>query len=131
MQHIAKLFGTSLDQDDFETTKTTLSKDCVYDIGSETLVGATAICNSYEQNMIEGHKKMDKLEWGKSWIEPISSSDFFVHFTDYLMHKGETYTHRCKQRLTIENDKIVKIQHIHDEEEAKELRAFYDRVGIP
>ena len=131
MKQIAELFGTSLDQDDFETTKTTLSDNCQYDIGSEVLVGATAICNSYEQNMIEGHKKMDKLEWGKSWIEDLGNNEYFVHFTDYLTHKGETYTHRCKQQLTIENDKIIKIKHIQNETESKKLRAFYDRVGIP
>jgi len=106
MEQIAKLFGTSLDQDDFETTKTVLSDNCEYDIGSETLVGAIAICNSYEQNMIAGRKKMDKLEWGKSWIESINDNQYFVHFTDYLTHKGETYTHCCKQKLTIAFTKI-------------------------
>lgn len=125
------LFGTSLDVDDFPTTAMLLSDDCTYDIGNEVLRGPDAICNSYEQNMIAGRKKLDKLEWGKSRIEPLNDNEYYVHFTDYLTHKGKDYTHRCKQKLTINNDsKITHIQHIHDEEEQLRLDDYYRSVGL-
>jgi len=131
MKNIAIKFGTSLDQDDYKTTRQLLSSDCEYIIGSEILIGPQAISDSYEQNMIEGKKKMDKLEWGKSRIEDITESEFFVHFTDYLTHKGESYTHRCKQKVTVNTDnKIIKIEHIDNAEEAEKLKAFYIKVGI-
>lgn len=131
MKEIAERFGQSLDNDEFNSTKELLSPDCKYIIGDETLIGPDDICGSYEQNMIEGRKKLDDLEWGKSRIESISDSEFFVHFTDYLTHKGEQYTHRCKQRLTLhESGKIVLIEHIHDQEEQDKLDEYYRRVGL-
>ena len=131
MEAIAKRFGESLDRDEFEVTKQLLSPDCKYHIGEDTLTGPEAICNSYEQNMIEGRKKLDELEWGQSRIEAISNNQFYVHFTDYLKHKGKAYTHRCKQKLTLNsNDLIIEIEHIHDEEEQSHLDAFYRSVGL-
>lgn len=131
MKNVATTFGTSLDNDDFETTKNLLTADCEYFIGDTILVGKDAIAGSYESNMIEGRNKMDKLEWGKSEIETISETEYFVHFTDYLTHKGETHIHRCKQKVSVNNDgKIFKIVHIHNAEEEQKLKMFYKRVGI-
>ena len=131
MEHIAKQFGTALDNDDFELAKRLLSPHCSYDIGDEVLHGPEAIAGSYEANMIEGRKKMDKLEWGQCTIETIEPGSYFVHFTDYLTHKGETYTFQCKQKLTVEADKIVRIEHIHDADAWEHLQAWYRSVGIP
>lgn len=127
----AILFGYFLDQDLFEPTKKLLSEDCRYIIGKDVLVGVDAICNSYESNMIAGRKKMDVLEWGKSRIEDLNEREFYVHFTDYLTHNSCKYTHRCQQKLTLNDEAlIVKIEHIHDDEEQKRLDAFYQSVGI-
>lgn len=128
----AQLFGTSLDQDDFATTKTVLSPDCRYLIGEDELVGPVAIAGSYEENMIAGRKKLDQLEWGQCRIEELSPTEFYVHFTDYLTHRSQSYTHRCKQKLTInENGLIVLIQHIDDPEEQAKLNSYYESVGLP
>lgn len=131
MKEIARRFGISLDNDQFEETKELLSRDCKYIIGSEVLIGPEKICQSYEQNMIEGRKKLDKLEWGQSRIEPLSDSEFFVHFTDYLSHKGLNHTHRCKQKLSIDDNlKIYKIEHIDDVDEQAKLKEFYKKVRL-
>ncbi len=53
---IAKVFGTSLDQDDFNLTASVLSEKWVYKIGTSPLNGPTEICNSYGENMIAGRK---------------------------------------------------------------------------
>ena len=127
---LATQFGESLDKDDFQQTIRLLSEDCVYRIGQESFVGPQAIVGSYEKNMIDGRAKLDKLVWGQSQIEPINESEYLVHFTDYLTHAGENFTHRCKQKLTFNHGKIVQIQHIDDPEEATKLAAFYSRVGI-
>jgi hypothetical protein len=128
---IAKVFGTSLDQDNFALTASVLDQDCIYKIGETTLVGPVNICNSYEENMIAGRKKLDELEWGKSKITRISENEFFVHFTDYLTHKNEKYTHRCKQKLTINSGgKINRIEHINDPEEQDRLDTYYRSVGL-
>jgi len=127
---IAKKFGASLDNDEFEITKIILSDDCEYLIGNDVLKGPDAICDSYEQNMVEGRKKLDKLEWGQSEIEEIKDSEYYVHFTDYLTHQGVDYTHRCKQRLRIKDQKIVSIEHVDDPEEQERLNEYYKSVGI-
>ena len=131
MKEIASQFGHSLDQDDFEATKKLLSPNCRYLIGEKTLIGPDAICQSYEQNMIEGRQKLDVLEWGQSRIEELGDSEFFVHFTDYLTHKGLKYTHRCKQKLSIDQDgQITRIEHIPNQEEQDRLDAYYRKVGL-
>lgn len=128
---IATEFGRSLDMDEFEQTKELLSTDCCYDIGDETLIGPERICGSYEQNMIDGRKKLDELEWGKSHIEELGDSSFYVHFTDYLTHKGQKHTHRCKQLLKVnESYKIYSIKHIHNQEEQNKLDNYYRSVGL-
>lgn len=131
MKEIAVQFGQSLDKDEFDTTKKLLDANCKYFIGEDVLVGPVNICQSYEQNMIEGRKKLDVLEWGQSSIDVISNTEFYVNFTDYLTHKGQSYTHRCKQKLTINNKKqIVLIEHIHNQEEQDSLDEYYKKVGL-
>jgi len=127
----AKAFGHALDQDDFLTAASLLSEDCKYLIGEDSLIGPKAICSSYEQNMIEGRKKFDTLEWGVSRIEKITDDSFLVHFTDYLGHKNINYTHRCSQKLGFNNEGLIQnITHIHDEAETLRLKAFYEKVGL-
>lgn len=131
MISIAKVFGTSLDQDNFELTATVLSDDCKYLIGENILTGPAEICNSYEENMLAGRKKLDQLKWGKSKITRINNNQFFVHFTDYLTHQNKKYTHRCQQKLTLNSEgKINYIEHIHDQDEQDKLDAFYESVGL-
>ncbi|NOQ70832.1 MAG: hypothetical protein GQ574_02455 [Crocinitomix sp.] len=128
---IAKVFGTSLDQDNFELTASVLSDDCIYIIGTDTLTGPLAICNSYEENMLAGRKKLDELQWGESKITRINENQFHVHFTDYLTHQNKKYTHRCQQKLSINSlGKISEIEHIHDQEEQDRLDAYYRIVGL-
>lgn len=130
-EEVATQFGVSLDNDDFELTGRLLSNDCVYDIGSDLIKGRKDICASYKENMIAGRKKLDVLEWGKSRIEPINDHEFIVHFTDYLTHKGNRFTHRCQQRLRINDEGLIKsIDHIDDPQEQKKLDSFYRSVGI-
>ena len=131
MKERAKQFGQSLDNDEYDRTKELLSEDCKYIIGKITLIGPNNICRSYEQNMIEGRKKLDVLEWGQSRIESINDVEFFVHFTDYLIHKGLKYTHKCKQKLRVNIDgQISLIEHVHDQEEQNRLDNFYKTVGL-
>ena len=130
-QEVAAQFGISLDNDDFETTKSLLSGDCSYIIGDTTLNGPVGICKSYKDNMIAGRKKLDDLVWGESRIEPLEDDKFYVHFTDYLYHKAQKYTHRCKQLLFVNADNLIcRIEHIHDEDEQERLNSFYREVGI-
>lgn len=80
--------------------------------------------------MITGRKKLDKLEWGESRIESLGDNQFFVHFTDYLEHKGKAYTHHCKQRLTISGSKIEKIEQMDDLDVQARLTTYYEGVGL-
>ena len=131
MESTAKQFGVALDNDDFALTRTTLSDDCRYETGKETLIGPTAICNSYEVNMIAGRNKFDELEWGKCRIEKLSDHQFYVHFCDHLTKNGITHIYRCKQKLTMnESGKISLIEHEEIPEERKRLNAFYKKVGL-
>ncbi len=128
---IAQLFGNSLDKDDYSTARMLLDNNCKYVVGNKVLIGPENITNSYENNMIEGRKKLDQLEWGQSKIEEISPNEFYIHFTDFLTHKKKKYIHRCKQKITIgSSDKIVQIEHVDDQEEQKRLNQYYESVGL-
>ena len=124
-------FGYLLGEDDFKRTESLLSEDCVYLIGDKKLVGPKAICGLYEQNMVAGRKKFDKLVWGEGIVESVSELAFYIHFTDFLTHKGITHVYKCKQKLSF-NDagKIIEIVHMPDEEEEKKAHAFYKKVGL-
>ena len=130
-EQIAIKFGSTLDNDQFELTKKLLSDDCNYFIGEAVLTGPDEICNSYEQNMVEGREKLDTLEWGESSIESIDDKKFIVHFTDYLTHKNKRHIHRCEQILNFNNDGLIcKITHIENPEEKEKLAEFYKAVGL-
>jgi len=130
MIELVKKFGRALDKDDFTTAAETLADDCIYDIGSEKLIGPAAICGSYEQNMIEGRKKLDKLEWGECKVEQLSEKEFYIHFTDYLGHAGKEFTFRCKQKVTVGNELIIRIEHLEEPEERERLNTWYREVGL-
>ena len=130
-KEVAFQFGNSLDKDDYARTRSVIADECEYLIGEKSLFGPVAIAKSYEDNMKEGKKKLDKLEWGECKIETINENEFFVHFTDYLGHKSIEYVHRCKQKITVgPNNKIVRIEHISDPAEQKRLDAYYKSVGL-
>jgi len=130
-KEVATQFGNSLDKDEYHITRSLLALECQYFIGTEKLTGPKDICHSYESNMIEGRKKLDKLEWGQSVIEAINDSQFYVHFTDYLTHKGKDYVHKCKQKLTLDSSyKIIRIDHVADAEEQESLNNYYKSVGL-
>ena len=131
LKEIAETFGTALDHDDFPTTENLIHQDCIYDIGSDIIVGPKEIVSSYEKNMIDGRKKLDELVWGESYVEALNENVFEVYFTDFLKHKGISHVHKCKQTLTItEEGKIIRIDHINLANEPEKLAAFYQQVGI-
>ncbi len=128
---IAKRFGRSLDQDQYEQTRQVLSPDCRYIIGDKIIKGPQAISDSYEQNMIEGKRKLDKLVWGECKIEAIDEQYFYVHFTDYITHKGQSYTHKCSQKVLVNDQMLIEqIEHIHNQNEMDNLHSFYKAVGV-
>jgi hypothetical protein len=128
---IAIQFGTFLDEDKFAEAQQLLHPNCEYLINGETLIGSQTIMDLYEKNSKEGHQKFDKLVWGKCRIETIDQDHYYVHFSDYLKHKGIEHTYRCKQKLTINDEqKITQILHCEIPEERKKLDAFYKQVGL-
>ncbi len=130
-EKLAIEFGEALDADDFPRAKELLSNGCEYLIGDQHLVGPDQIIQSYENNMLEGRRKLDDLVWGPSRIERIDDDSFFVHFTDYLTHRGQSHTHRCKQKITFDRSgQISRIDHIDDAEERSRLNSFYASVGL-
>lgn len=128
---IAQGFGKALDHDDFVSVRGLIDPECVYVFGESTLNGPVEIAQSYEQNMIEGRQALDELVWGESVAEAVSPNEFIVYFTDHIKHKGKTFIHRCKQKVTIGDSlRIIRIEHIVDPQEDQRLQNFYEQVGI-
>ena len=128
---IAEQFGQTLDADDFVAFRALLHPECVYQFRDTMMNGPAEIAGSYEKNMVEGKKKLDKLVWGKARIEEVSERVFDVHFTDYLGHQGLEHTYRCKQRVTVhEEGSVIRIEHVDDPVESEKLKEFYQKVGL-
>ncbi|MDG2012085.1 MAG: hypothetical protein P8J33_01175 [Pirellulaceae bacterium] len=128
---IAEEFGKALDQDNFEQLKKLLAPQCTYCIGDIELIGPEAIASSYEQNMLQGRETLDELAWGESGIQKVDENEFILHFTDHLKHRGQSFIHRCQQRIVVGEDKtIVEISHIANDDETHKLNEFYKKVGL-
>ncbi len=128
---VAQGFGKALDHDDFASVKGLIRPDCVYTVGESTHTGPDAIAASYEQNMTEGRARLDEVVCGQSVVEAVGENEFLIHFTDHIKHKGKSFIHRCKQKITIGDDlRIVRIEFINDDNEAKRLQDFYEQVGV-
>lgn len=128
---VAAGFGRALDHDEFDVARGLIDPACVYTIGDATFSGPDEITGSYEKNMIEGRKMLDELIWGESYVEEVTPNEFLIHFTDHIKHKGQSFIHRCKQKITIgESTRIVRIEHIDDPTESSRLKKFYEQVGI-
>ena len=128
---IAEKFGRALDHDDFGTVKKLVDPECVYSVGENQFTGPDAIAESYETNMLEGREKLDELVWGNSFVEEVEPDEFIIHFTDHIKHKGQSFIHRSKQRITIGPDsEITRIDHVDDPNESVRLKTFFEKVGI-
>ncbi len=127
----AQAFGNTLDQDDFEAFKKLIATSCTYKIGDRLLKGPDEIAGLYESNMKEGQQKFDFLEWGKSEVKKISENKFEVYFSDFLKHKGISHNYKCKQILTLNNEKkVINILHCEIDDQRDRLMAFYKKVGL-
>ena len=133
LKRIAVDFGRALDQDNFSLVASLVDEACIYELGDDWVIGPQDIAASYEKNMLEGRAKLDELVWGESGIEEVSDRDdqFIIHFTDHIKHQGQSFIHRCQQRVTVNKKlKIARIVHIDNEAESERLREFFKRVGV-
>jgi len=128
---VAKKFGVALDNDSFETALSCLDAQCIYDTGESTFSGAQAICDMYEQNMLEGRKKFDRLEWGNCEVKQTADREVSVYFSDFLEHQGIAHNYQCIQHLHFdEAEFVVRIEHREIGDNRERLTAFKKQVGL-
>ena len=128
---VARLFGTYLDNDQYDDFRSILAPVCLYEIGGEVLKDKDSIAGLYEKNMKEGKVKFDELQWGKSRVEQVTENKYDVFFSDLLKHKGIPQNYNCKQRVTVNDENLVcEIVHMELPGEKESLMEYYKKVGL-
>lgn len=126
---LATKLAKALDANDFDAASYFLADDCVYEIGTQRIVGRDKIIGSYKGN----------ADWAKSAIDEvmlesqISADDngFLITYTDKITHKGLKHIYRCQQILSLnEQGLVIKILHREIPGEKEGLQAFEAKAGI-
>ena len=126
----ARRFARSLDEEDYETTRSLLSPACVYEIGGRRHDGVEAILASYRAAADWVNANLDSVRYESS-VRAGADGGAVVDFVDHLEHGGRRLTHRCEQHLAFDGaGRIVSIRHVDPPGEAEAVRRFLDEAGL-
>ena len=126
---IVKKLAASLDSDNFNVTQSLLSKNCVYEIGTQKFVGPAEIVGSYKEHTTYAKNTFDKVVYESS-IKTISNNEFEITYTDVLLKSGRTHTYTCKQFVTVIDSLVAQIKHQEIPGEYEKLKQYYLSVGL-
>ena len=121
---IARKLARALDQEDYESARSWMEDDCVYEIRGETIVGADKIIASYRENAEAGRDRFDSVCFESS-VSSIGDGRVRIDYTDIVTRSGDTLIHRCAQLVEFgESDQACRIVHEDLEGEREALEAF-------
>lgn len=126
---IVRRFAEALDHEDYALARELLAEECVYRIRGEEHAGPEAIISSYQGNGDEAARSFDSIAY-RSAVRPEGAGSATIEFVDEIQHRGLSLTHRCEQRVAI-NDvgKIVRIDHADLPGERSRLESFRKSCG--
>ncbi len=130
VQRVAAAFAQALDHDDYVGAARWLASDAVYEIGERTLVGSVAILASYADASTWAAHAFDEVRY-ESEIGEADGDSVTVTYTDHLAKGGRRHTHRCRQRLTLNDEgRVSRIVHEEIAGEREALDAFFRATGV-
>ena len=122
--------ASALDNDDYETVVSLLSKDVSYHLGDKILTGPEAVAASYRDSSEMARRIFDSVEYGHGEPETTDGRIFAIAYTDTLTIGEETLVHNAHQTVTVDRGKGV-IHIINDEVPGESVRVdeFLERHG--
>lgn len=126
----AERFTKALDEDDFESAKASLARNCRYLVGEKDLHGPEAIIQSFREGSDRAKRVFDNVDYG-SEILKIDENSVTAQFTDLIQIKGQTLVYSSRQHLEFGEDGLI-IRIVHEEipGELETLEAILKRVGV-
>jgi hypothetical protein len=119
----------ALDANDFATASLFIANDCIYEIGSQYIVGRDKIIALYKENADWARTSIDDVVF-ESQVDA-EGDGFLVNYTDKITHKGMKHIYRCQQLLSFNKQGYVnKILHREIPGEKESLEAFETKAGI-
>jgi hypothetical protein len=120
----------ALDADDFDGVQRRLANDCVYRIGGQRHVGPEAVVASYRDGSQLARRLFDKVIFTHEIVSEPSADSVLVDYRDELIAGGEWFSHRSRQRITVEGGLVSRITDIPIPGEKEALAAFMQRHQI-
>jgi hypothetical protein len=126
----ARRFAEAPDHEDDHRAAALLAPGCTYRIRGDELSGPGPIVASYKGNGDEAAERFDQIAY-RSAVRPGHAGTATIEFADNISHAGRTLTHRCEQRISVDDaGRIARIEHIDLPGERERLCAFKAACGL-
>lgn len=128
---VVETLATALDEDDYDTARSVLDPEVVYEIGGNTLIGPDAVVDSYRKSSELAHQLFDEVAYDHEILGTDEGAAFRVRYRDLLTAGGETHAHFAEQEVTLGRHwVVVKIVDRPMPAEREKLEEFMARHGI-
>jgi len=125
----AQEWKAALDADDFAAAEALIAPDAVYSVAGDTLVGPSAILDSYRQASCAAHAAFDAVGY-RSTIVAETDRDIAIRFFDDLRFGDRTHVHQCEQDVELSNEGLItRIRHRDIPGQRELVRQFMSEVG--
>ena len=115
-------FASSLDAEDYQSARSCLAHNCVYESPNGDLTGP-AIIDSYKVNGESARKRFYSIVYSHE-VVPLSGGSYLVTFIDELYSNRGSHVFRCNQRVCVADGQIVRIIHEEIPGERDKLNAY-------
>jgi limonene-1,2-epoxide hydrolase len=130
-QTVVEEFADALDADDFDVVQRRLTNDCVYLVGKQRHVGPEAVVASYRDGSHLARRLFEDVIFSHVIVSEHGADSVLVEFRDELLAGGEWFSHRSRQRITVQDGGLVsRIEDIPIPGEGGALADFMQRHGI-
>jgi len=123
---IAQQFAALVDGTNFDEAAALLAEDCAYQYSEGKYQGRDNIINIYRQNHLQSEKIFDERVYS-SKVEETAEGTYKIDFIDKIRKGNAWHDFKCYQIVTVEDGKIVAIDHHEYIGETELLRAFYNK----
>lgn len=125
---VAERLAGALDAEDYSTVTSLLHDECLYSCRGETYRGPEAIVDSYRAAGDGAEREFDEVRY-ESDVRGIDERTAAIRFVDHLERSGERLTFECEQIVTIDGDRVVRIEHVDLPGRREALAAFRARTS--
>jgi hypothetical protein len=123
--------ATALDNDDYQTARSTLADRVEYEIGDEVLRGPDRVVASYRASSEMAHRLFENVVYAHQVTVTDDPHLFQVSYSDELSVGDETLRHMAEQHVTVApGEGVVRIINVDLPGEREKVEKFMARHGL-